>query len=86
MADLHVGIKGKDENLKGLFGGSTLDRNLFRKEKESPSQSSVFLSEERVALPQSLFLLSPLQLTLANERIAHMCLLKPPFFPVPSQI
>lgn len=28
------GIKGKDENLKGLFGGSTLDRTLFRKEKK----------------------------------------------------
>lgn len=59
VADLHVGIKGKDENLKGLFGGSTLDRNLFRKEKESHSQSSVFLSDERVALPQSLFFIVP---------------------------
>lgn len=56
MADLHVGIKGKDENLKGLFGGSTLDRNLLRKEKESHSQSSVFLSDESGSASIPLFI------------------------------
>lgn len=61
-----------------VFWGSTLDSNLFRKEKKDELKTSVFLSSGKVALLYPLSLLSPLQLTQPNLRIAHVCLLKPP--------
>lgn len=66
MADLHVGDQREGWKSKRLVRGLNPRQDPLQKRKESHSQSSVFLSDERVALPQSLFLLSPLQLTLAN--------------------
>lgn len=60
-----------------VFWVSTIDSNLFRKENKA-GLKTVSFSPVKVALLHPLSLLSTLQLTQPNLRIAHVCLLKPP--------
>lgn len=81
MVDLYHRIKGRDWNQKtGVFWISALNSNFYRKEKKDEIKATLPLSLSRSFswfsfIPLSL--LSLLQLTQPNLRIAYVCLLKP---------
>lgn len=87
VADLHVRDQREGRKSKGsVFGGLNPRQEPLQKRKESHSQSSIFLSGGRVALPQSLLLLSPSSADTAKLKDCSYVFTEDSSPPIPSQI